>query len=195
MRSTKTMALVVLVLLVLCGVWFLPSVRGQASDKAIPERVAELEALVADLTERVEHLEQGQVPPGTSFDVLHLNPLADFPSEPSEGDLCVVDLPPTSEPGARYGPTLSVYLNGRWFSIIRYPVSSYTSKTPQKGLVGGIVSSENGFGALIGIEFVREGDTIDGIKIIKIHKDRVEFEKNGTRWTQGLNETPGPRWQ
>ena len=80
-------------------------------------------------------------------------------------------------------------------SIERYPLSSYTSKTPQRGLISGIVSSEDSFCALIGSEVVREGDIIDGIKIVKIHKDKVEFEKNGKRWTQALNETPGSEWQ
>jgi len=81
------------------------------------------------------------------------------------------------------------------YPVERYPVSSYTTKIPQRGLVNGIVSSEDGFCALIGIEVVREGDTIDGITIVKIHPDKVEFEKDGKRWTQGLNETPGPEWQ
>jgi hypothetical protein len=64
-----------------------------------------------------------------------------------------------------------------------------------KGLVGGILSGEDGFTALIDTQVVSEGDTIDGIKVIKIHRDRVEFEKDGKWWTQGLNETPGPEWQ
>lgn len=70
-----------------------------------------------------------------------------------------------------------------------------THKTPQRGLVSGIVSSEEGFGAMIGTEFVRERDTIGDIKIVKIHQAKVEFEKEGKQWTQGLNETPGPEWQ
>ncbi len=69
-----------------------------------------------------------------------------------------------------------------------------TSKV-SRGTVTGIVSSEDGFGAMIGTEFVRKGDTIGDITIIKIDKDKVEFEKDGKRWTQGLNETPGPQWQ
>jgi hypothetical protein len=86
----------------------------------------------------------------------------------------------------------------RMKSYVSAAIGSKTAKPEPEtpGLIKGIVSSENGFGALIGIEFVREGDTTsDGIKVIKIHKDKVEFEKNGKRWTQGLNETPGPEWQ
>lgn len=72
----------------------------------------------------------------------------------------------------------------------KHPVTSKVSR----GTVTGIVSSEEGFGAMVGIDFVREGDTIGDIAIIKIHKDKVEFEKDGKRWTQELNETPGPEW-
>ena len=89
MKSTKTMAVAAVILLAFSGVWFLPSVAGQGQGNSLVQRVAVLEALVADLTERVEELE-GQGPGTNSFDVLHLNPLADFPSNPSEGDLCVV---------------------------------------------------------------------------------------------------------
>ncbi len=32
-------------------------------------------------------------------------------------------------------------------------------------------------------------------KVIKIHKDKVEFERDGNRWTQRLNEPPGREWQ
>jgi hypothetical protein len=55
-----------------------------------------------------------------------------------------------------------------------------------KRLVRGIVSSGDSFTALIGTQAVREGDSIDGVTIVKIYRDRVEFEKNGKRWTQGL---------
>jgi hypothetical protein len=118
MRNTKTMAVVVVILLVLCGVWFLPSVAGQGSENSMPERVRMLEEIVAELSltveelnKRVDELEEGSC----TCKVLNLQPLPDRPSDPDDGDLCVVDLPPTSEPGAHYGPTLSVYLNGRWF--------------------------------------------------------------------------------
>jgi len=89
----------------------------------------------------------------------------------------------------------------KWEKRMKSHVSSAISsiiakpKSETLGLIKGIVSSEDGYGAMIGIEFVREGDTIGDITIIKIDKDKVEFEKNGKRWTQGLNEPPGPQWQ
>jgi hypothetical protein len=73
------------------------------------------------------------------------------------------------------------------------PLSSETSK---KGVVRGISYSEEGNSvAIIGENIVREGDNIDEIKIIRIYKDHVEFEKNSMRWTQSLNDPPGPQWQ
>jgi hypothetical protein len=73
------------------------------------------------------------------------------------------------------------------------PLSFEPSK---KGVLKGISYSEEGNSvAIIGDEIVREGDNIGGIKIIKIYKDHVEFEKDGKRWTQDLDEPPGLQWQ
>ena len=69
------------------------------------------------------------------------------------------------------------------------------AKTPPKGLVTGIVRSENVSTAVVGMQIVREGDTLDGVTVVKIHDDRVEFEKAGQRWTQTLNQPPGPQWE
>ena len=65
----------------------------------------------------------------------------------------------------------------------------------RKGLIRGIVSSEDSFTALIDTQAVREGDTIYGVKVVKIYVDKVEFEKDGRKWTQELNETPGRQWR
>ena len=56
------------------------------------------------------------------------------------------------------------------------------------GVVKGILHNENNPTALIGIELINEGDVISGSKVIKIHKDRVEFEKDGFSWTQYIME-------
>jgi len=49
--------------------------------------------------------------------------------------------------------------------------------------------------AVIRGQVFHEDDTVDGVKIVKIHKDKVEFEKDGKRWTQEEDETPGPGWK
>ncbi len=68
-------------------------------------------------------------------------------------------------------------------------------KVPPKGLVTGIVRSEDTSTAVVGTQVVREGETIHGVTIVKIYDDRVEFEKGGQRWTQTLNQPPGPQWE
>jgi len=40
--------------------------------------------------------------------------------------------------------------------------------------------------SIINGEIVKEGQTIKGATVVKIHKDKVEFEKDGQRWTQSL---------
>lgn len=58
--------------------------------------------------------------------------------------------------------------------------------------IKGIVYSEEHPYAIIGTQIVGEGDTIDGVKVIKIYKDKVEYEKDGKRWTQELSRTKDP---
>jgi len=48
----------------------------------------------------------------------------------------------------------------------------------------GILYSEDKPSALIGEKIVTEGDIVNGVKVIKINKDTVEFEKDGVKWTQ-----------
>ena len=50
--------------------------------------------------------------------------------------------------------------------------------------VKGIVFSKNKPSAIINNEILSEGQTFDGITIIKITKETVEFEANEKRWTQ-----------
>lgn len=55
--------------------------------------------------------------------------------------------------------------------------------------VNGIVYSEDNPTALIGHQIVHEGDVVDDVSVIKVHKDKVEFAQNGRRWTQAVGET------
>ena len=72
---------------------------------------------------------------------------------------------------------------------------SVSAGLPKTGVITGITYNENKSFAIIGTHIVSEGETIDDIKIIKIYPDKVEFEKEGKRWTQGLNESSGPQWK
>jgi hypothetical protein len=73
--------------------------------------------------------------------------------------------------------------------------ASVSAGLSKAGVITGITYNENKSFAIIGTNIVSEGETIDGIKIIKINKDTVEFEKDGKRWTQGLNESSSLQWK
>lgn len=51
-------------------------------------------------------------------------------------------------------------------------------------IVKGIVFSKTNPTAIINEKIVAQGETIDGIRIVRIGREEVEFEQNGQRWTQ-----------
>ena len=75
---------------------------------------------------------------------------------------------------------------------LRNPMSPHVSQSAQgfnaagdeQMVVKGIVFSQNNPSAIIGNKIVWEGEAINGVKIIKITKDSVEFEMDEERWTQ-----------
>ncbi|HUV66219.1 MAG TPA: hypothetical protein VMW24_20170 [Sedimentisphaerales bacterium] len=78
---------------------------------------------------------------------------------------------------------------------LRDPMASGTQEeivpqTPNVLIVKGITYSEERRFAVIGTQTVQEGDTVEGtdIKIIRINPDNVEFEKDGERWTQKVED-------
>jgi len=66
---------------------------------------------------------------------------------------------------------------------------------PTRGLVTGILHSRQDPSAIVDGKIVHEAETIHGAKVIKIHRDRIEFAKNDQTWTQKVQETPKPYWQ
>jgi len=56
--------------------------------------------------------------------------------------------------------------------------------TIAKLIVKSILYTEDNQSAVIGNQIMHEGEEIRGATIVKINKDRVEFEMNGKRWTQ-----------
>ena len=60
------------------------------------------------------------------------------------------------------------------------------------GVITAILHNENNPTALVGIKLVHEGDVISGAEVIKIHRDRVEFDRDGFSWTQRILEKPEP---
>ncbi len=58
------------------------------------------------------------------------------------------------------------------------------------GVITGILYSEDKPVAVVSGKLVNEGMVIDGVKIVKIHKDNVEFQKDGRLWSQRIGEKP-----
>ena len=70
----------------------------------------------------------------------------------------------------------------------------YKSSTNKYGVVVGIICNAENPTALINNEIAHEGDTINGVHVIKISRDKIQFEKNGSVWTQKVLEKPNPAW-
>jgi len=82
-------------------------------------------------------------------------------------------------------------------SYLSAAIGSITGQMPATaGFVKGIVYSNTKSSAVISDNngIVHEENTIYGATIVKIYKDKVEFAKNGQRWTQKVGETPGTEW-
>jgi hypothetical protein len=63
------------------------------------------------------------------------------------------------------------------------------------GTVVGILYSKEKACALINHEVVCEGDITNGVKVVRIDKHKVEFEKDGERWTQKVLANPNSAWK
>jgi len=62
------------------------------------------------------------------------------------------------------------------------------------GRIRGIVCGEDLSTVVIDDQTVREGQSIYGVTVVKIYPDRVEFDKNGVKWSQELNAAPSRHW-
>lgn len=56
------------------------------------------------------------------------------------------------------------------------------------GNVTGILYSEGDSSAFVDGHLVKEGDSLNGLKIVKINKTSVVLEKDGRMWTQRVSE-------
>lgn len=65
-----------------------------------------------------------------------------------------------------------------------------TENTENQGIliIKDIVFSRDKPSAVIGARIVYVGDTINGMTIVKINRDSIEFEKDGERWIKNVNE-------
>ena len=73
--------------------------------------------------------------------------------------------------------------------------SSSNTATSMGERVTGVLHSNDRPAAIIGYRIVHEGEVIRDVKVVKIHKDKVEFEKGDRRWTQTIQGAPTPYWE
>lgn len=67
------------------------------------------------------------------------------------------------------------------------PVETY-------GVVGGIIYSDKPV-AFVDNTVLHTGESIHGVKVLAINKDNVEFERDGSTWTQKVGEKLEDRWK
>lgn len=86
-------------------------------------------------------------------------------------------------------------------AMMGYHLWTGTEQTPaakpvtvKLGLVTGIFYTEDNPSAVVGGKIVHEGDAMKNVKVVKIHTSKVEFEKNGTKWSQRVQGKPSPKW-
>ena len=65
---------------------------------------------------------------------------------------------------------------------------------PAIGWINGILYSKDKPSLVLDKDIVCEGQIVHGVKVLKIHKDKVEFEKDGNHWEQKLKEEPKQFW-
>jgi hypothetical protein len=63
------------------------------------------------------------------------------------------------------------------------------------GEVTAIMYSDDKPTAIVGDQLVHDGDIVCGVRVVRIHKDMVEFEKNGKAWSQLLYEMASAHWR
>ena len=64
-----------------------------------------------------------------------------------------------------------------------------------RGVVTGVLYSMYKPSAIVDHKIVHEGDTIHGVTVVKIYKDKVKFSKKGKYWEQEVRQTPEAYWK
>jgi len=91
----------------------------------------------------------------------------------------------------------SYHLNTRFAEIEKRMKQAIVKPRPKPpvGTVTGIVYSPDKALAVVDGVILHPGDTIEGIYVSRIHKDRVEFEKDGNRWEQTVGQAAKDFWK
>jgi type II secretory pathway component PulC len=70
----------------------------------------------------------------------------------------------------------------------------YERPEPRFGVVTAILYSNDTPTVLIEDQMLHEGDTIHDVKVMNIMEDKVQFDKQGERWEQKVQEPAKPEW-
>ena len=73
------------------------------------------------------------------------------------------------------------------------PAAKPPAGKADRGLITAILYGVENSSVVVDNEIVSEGDTIYGVKVVRIHKDQVEFTKDSTTWIQKIHQPP-PAW-
>jgi hypothetical protein len=65
---------------------------------------------------------------------------------------------------------------------------------PRFGVVTAILYCDDSPSVMIEDQMLHEGETIHEVKILDIKTDKVQFEKQGEQWEQGVQESAKPEW-
>jgi hypothetical protein len=87
-----------------------------------------------------------------------------------------------------------VYIGNMKSSNLKKEQEQELQTPPDIGWVNGILYSEDNPSVVLDKDIVYEGQAVHGVKVLKVYKDRVEFEKDGKRWEQKLKEEPNMYW-
>ncbi len=85
-------------------------------------------------------------------------------------------------------------------TVVFAGVFIYNTLRPAKshiafGRVDGVIYGLEDSSVLIDGQIIKEGEKIYGVTVTKIYRNKVEFEKDGKRWEQRVQEQPGRDWE
>jgi len=113
-------------------------------------------------------------------------------SGPSKVKAAVAKSENTLSGGQTTGSTENWTLPEPYSTSLRNPtkigVTAANTQSENTLSVQGIVYSSKRPSAIIANQVVFEGESVEGVKVIKIEKDSVEFEKDAKRWKQQVKE-------
>jgi len=73
-------------------------------------------------------------------------------------------------------------------------VNQKPAPTP-RGMIEGILYASTGSSVVINGQILKEGDIISGVKVVKINREKVNFQKDKTHWSQRIREAPNIMWE